>query len=232
LAHATTVSGVETGGTMMPQSEAIADRPGASRLDLYWIPLGAGASVVRVCGKTYEALAAAAQRRRRRDLFHSALVASTGDVRFFIEMAPIPDDFGPQQRGVVGEGPVGTRWARRFRVFRYEIRRWREGEIPDIRYAVASPVRIADDAGVVERVLDLLPLLPTPVWGRDELHAGEMWNSNSVISWVLTQAGVLAEAGRPPGNGRAPGWDAGVLVAERDAAVSLTSAHNAPAEGA
>lgn len=217
---------------MMPQSEAVADRPGGSRLDLYWIPLGAGASVVRVCGKTYEALAAAAQRRRRRGLFHSALVATTGDVRFFIEMAPIPDDFGPQQRGVVGEGPVGTRWARRFRVFRYEIRRWREGEIPDIRYAVASPVRIADDAGVVERVLDLLPLLPTPVWGRDELHAGEMWNSNSVISWVLTQAGVLAEAGRPPGNGRAPGWDAGVLAAERDAAVSLTSDHNAPAEGA
>jgi hypothetical protein len=68
--------------------------------------------------------------------------------------------------------------------------------------------------------------------GRDELHTGEMWNSNSVISWVLTQAGVLAEAGRPPGNGRAPGWDAGVLVAERDAAVSVTSDHNAPAEGA
>ena len=178
----------------MPQSEAIADGsepPRASRLDLYWIPLGADGSVVRVCGKTYEALAAVAQRRRRRDLFHSALVANTGDVRFFIEMTPIPDDFGPQQRGVVGEGPVGTRWARRFRVFRYEIRRWREGEIPDIRYAVASPVRIADDAGVVERVLDLLPFLPTPVWGRDELHAGEMWNSNSVISWVLTQAGVL-----------------------------------------
>ena len=49
---------------------------------------------------------------------------------------------------------------------------------------------------------------------------------------ALTQAGVLAEAGRPPGNGRAPGWDAGVLAAERDAAVSLTSDHNAPAEGA
>jgi hypothetical protein len=180
---------------MMAQSEALSDKPdppGASCLDLYWIPLGAGASIVRVSGKTYEALASVAQRRPRRDLFHSALVADTGDARFFIEMAPIPDDFGPQQRGVVGEGPVGTRWARRFRVFRYEIRRWRDGEIPDIRYAVASPVRIADDAVVVERVLDLLPMVPTPVWGRDELHTGEMWNSNSVISWVLTQDGVLA----------------------------------------
>jgi hypothetical protein len=219
----------------MAQSEAIADTPdspGASRLDLYWIPLGAGASIVRVSGKTYEALASVAQRRPQRDLFHSALVADTGDARFFIEMAPIPDDFGPQQRGVVGEGPVGTQWAQRFRVFRYEIRRWRDGEIPDIRYAVASPIRIADDAVVVERVLELLPMVPTPVWGRDELHTGEMWNSNSVISWVLTQAGVLAEAGRPPGKGRAPGWDAGVLVAERDPAVSLTSDHNPPAERA
>ena len=88
---------------------------------------------------------------------------------------------------------------------RYEIRRWREGEIPDIRYAVASRVRIADDAGVVERVPYLLPLVPTPVWGRVELHTGEMWNSNSVISWVLAQAGVLAKAGLPPGNGRGPG---------------------------
>jgi hypothetical protein len=81
----------------------------------------------------------------------------------------------------------------------------------------------------VERVLDLLPGVPTPVWGRDELHTGEMWNSNSVISWVLTQAGVLAEAGRPPENGRAPGWDAGIVVAERDPAVSPTSDHSASA---
>jgi hypothetical protein len=101
-------------------------------------------------------------------------------------------------------------------MFRYEIRRWRDGEIPDIRYAVASPVRIAVDAILVDNVLNLLPLVPTPVWGRDELHAGEMWNSNSVVSWTLTQSGLIAEAGRPPGNGCAPGWDAGVLVAKRD----------------
>jgi len=43
------------------QSELVADTPaheGAPRLDLYWIPLGAGASLVRVCGRTNEALAA------------------------------------------------------------------------------------------------------------------------------------------------------------------------------
>jgi len=42
-----------------------------------------------------------------------------------------------------------------------------------------------------------------------------MWNSNSVVSWVLSRAGLVEGAGRPPGNGRAPGWDAGVVVAGR-----------------
>ena len=182
-------------------------------VDLYWIPLGAGTRIVRTSGRTYEALSALVQRRRRCHLYHSALVVTTGDGRFIVEMAPIPDARGPQDRGVVAEGPVGTRWARPFRIFRYEIRRWHDGVIPDIGYAVASPVRITDDPVVVEGVLGLVPLVPTYVWGRDELHAGEMWNSNSVVAWVLTQAGVASRAGRPPGDGRAPGWDAGVLAA-------------------
>ena len=195
-----------------------------SRLDLYWIPLGAGASVVHASGQTYEALTALMHRRHRRDLFHSALVATTGDARFFIEMAPSPDDRGPELRGVVGQGPVGTRWAGRFRTFRYEIRRWREGEIPDLRHAVASPVRITQDASAVQRVLELVPRVPTPVWGRDEFETGDMWNSNSVISWILTEAGLVARAGRPPGNGRAPGWDAGVAVARRETESRLGAA--------
>ena len=120
------------------------------------------------------------------------------------------------------EGCVGTRWARGFRVFRYEIRRWSEGVIPDLSYAVASPVQIADDPAVVQRVLELLPLVPTPVWGRDELHTGEMWNSNSVVSWALTRAGVCSKAGRPPGGGRASGWDAGVLAARRNVIGCMT----------
>ena len=186
-----------------------------ARLELYWIPLGAGTRVVRISGKVYEACCALIQRRPRRDLYHSALVANTTDGRTVVEMAPIPDARGPRARGVVAEGCVGTRWARWFRVFRYEIRRWPEGVIPDLSYAVASPVRIADDPAVVQRVLELVPRVPTPVWGRDELHTGEMWNSNSVVSWALTRAGVCSKAGRPPGGGRAPGWDAGVLAAQR-----------------
>ena len=40
------------------------------------------------------------------------------------------------------------------------------------------------------------------------MRTGEMWNSNSVVSWALTRSGVDLTAVRPPGNGRAPGWDA------------------------
>ena len=191
-------------------------------LDLYWIPLGAGvgvgARVVRASGRTYEALAAPVQRRPRCQLYHSALVATTDEGEFAIEMTPVPGPAGREERGVVGEGAVGARWAGRLRVFRYEIRRWRGGVIPDLGFAVASPVRLTDDAEAVAGLLELVPHVPAPVWGRDELHAGEMWNSNSVVSWLLVRAGLDAAAGDPPSGGRAPGWDAGVAVARRAAA--------------
>jgi hypothetical protein len=170
--------------------------------------------VVRISGSVFEALSASYQRRPRRDLYHSALEAVTTDGRFVIEMTPIPDRHG-LERGVVAEGPVGARWARRFRVFRYEIRRWRDGEIADKSAAVSSPIRVADNVVVAQRLLDSVPLVPTPVWGRDELHAHDMWNSNSVTAWLLASIGVDAEAIQPPPNGRAPGWDAGRLAAKR-----------------
>lgn len=183
------------------------------RVDLYWIPLGAGATVIRVSGKLYEGLVAAVRRRPQCNLYHSALIASVGDHEIVIEMAPVPDGRGRHERGVVGEGPVGSRLLRRLRVFRYEIRCWPGGVIPDLSHAVASPVRVSEDPAIVQNVVDLVPLVPTLVWGRDEIRAGEMWNSNSVVSWVLTRAGVDAAAGRPPGGGRAPGWDAGIVAA-------------------
>lgn len=56
---------------------------------------------------------------------------------------------------------------------------------------------------------------PCDLWGRDELAAGERWNSNSVISWLLARSGLPAHAIRPPAGGRAPGWEAGLAVARR-----------------
>ena len=152
------------------------------------------------------------QHRHHRPLFHSALVATTREGRFIVEMTEIRDDRG-EERGVVAEGAVGMACLRRLRLLRYEIGRWRDGVIPDISYAVGGPVRITDDVAVARQMLELVPLVPTPVWGRDELDAGEMWNSNSVTSWLLATLGLDAVAGRPPLEGRAPGWDAGVAVA-------------------
>jgi hypothetical protein len=111
---------------------------------------------------------------------------------------------------------VGSRLAGRWRLFRYEIRRWRDGAIPDADAAVASPVPVASGEAPALRVLELVPAVPALVWGRDEVGAGEMWNSNSVVAWLLERAGIgTAHIGLPPG-GRAPGWDAGVAVARRE----------------
>ena len=81
---------------------------------------------------------------------------------------------------------------------------------------------MTDDVGVAERLLDLVAEAPTPVWGRNELGAGEMWNSNSLVSWVLARSGFDVDAVRLPSGGRAPGWDAGVVVARRQGAASAT----------
>jgi hypothetical protein len=42
-----------------------------------------------------------------------------------------------------------------------------------------------------------------------------MWNSNSLISWLLARGGIAVEAVGPPAGGRAPGWRAGLVVARR-----------------
>jgi hypothetical protein len=183
-------------------------------VELYWIPLGAGANVVRMSGRVYERIVAARQRRPPRPLFHSALEVLIPAGRFVIEVTPIPDTHG-EERGVVAEGPVGTRWLRRLRFLRYEIRRWREGRIPDVHEAIGSPVRVTDDVGMAQRILALVPSVPHAVWGRDELDTGDMWNSNSVVSWLLARSGMDTTPLRPPNRGRAPGWDAGLTVAAR-----------------
>jgi hypothetical protein len=105
----------------------------------------------------------------------------------------------------------------RIRTLRYEVRRWRDGRIPDVAYAVASPQRVSDDLDTARRVLELVPAIPALRWGRDELRIGDMWNSNSVVSWLLTKSGLPATDIQPPTGGRAPGWMAGIEVARLDA---------------
>jgi hypothetical protein len=195
---------------------------GTAAVDLYWLPLGAGGRCVRLNGRVYEALAARAGRRPACDLYHSALQVQIPEATFVIEQTPVPDLSG-EERGVVARGAVGARWTGRFRIFRYEIRRWRGGHIPDIAEAVDSPQRLSHDEGRARRVLDVVPEVPTPVWGRDELGTGEMWNSNSVIAWVIASSGINAESIQPPEGGRAPGWQAGLVVARRQKVASLSA---------
>lgn len=182
-------------------------------VELYWIPLGAGAGggFVRWSGRCYEAIAASLGRRRRQQLFHSALEVSVDGVTSVIEMTPVWITRG--ERGVVGEGPVGLRGLRRWRAFRYEVRRWSGGSIPDVAEAIGGAVRVSSDAVVAGRVFELVPGVPLATWGRDELGTGDMWNSNSVVSWLLASADIELDEIRPPGSGRAPGWDAGIVAA-------------------
>jgi len=182
-------------------------------VELYWLPLGAGAvATVRWSGRVYEAIAARRDHRDACDLYHSALHVRLGDDHFAIEMAPVWGNRQPA-RGVVSEGAVGLPWLGRSRFFRYEVRRWRDGIIPDIAEAVASPQRLSADIAHARRVLDLVPGFPTLTWGRDELGTGEMWNSNSLIAWLLARSGDQADLVSLPADGRAPGWSAGLVAA-------------------
>jgi hypothetical protein len=199
----------------------MAASPSIVGIDLYWLPLGAGGHSVRLNGKVFEAVAARLGGRERCDLYHSALQVQVPNGRFVIEQAPVWRE--REERGVVATGAVGARAAGRFRLFRYEIRRWRDGVIPDIAEAVDSPHRLSDDPGCARRLLELVPQVPTPVWGRDELRAGEMWNSNSTISWLITLSGLDVESIPLPRGGRAPGWQAGIVVARREQAEGAQS---------
>jgi hypothetical protein len=183
-------------------------------VDLYWLPLGAGGHSVRLNGRIFEGIASRIEGRDACDLYHSALEVRVPEGRFVVEQTPLGDRNGPA-RGAVVEGPVGTRVAGRLRLFRYEIRCWADGVIPDTAEAVESPRRLTSDLAPARRLIRLVPRVPALVWGRDELGLGEMWTSNSVISWLIASSGLEVGAVEPPSGGRAPGWHAGIELARR-----------------
>ena len=192
--------------------------PGAGDcVDLYWIPLGSGRGIgpriVRLGGRSY----AAVQRARglaAGPVFHAALVVRADAVTRSVEMAPAWGR-GARGRDVVGTGPVGMRFLGRSAMFRYEIRCSAGTVIPDLADAVDSPVEIATGVDAARRVLLAVESVPRPTWGRDALATGQMWNSNSLVAWALSRAGVDLTTVRPPAGGIAPGWEAGVRVAAR-----------------
>ena len=186
-------------------------------VDLYWLPLGAGGHFVRWNGRVYEWLVAHREGRSAANLYHAALTIGLAHVVWTVEVGPVWN-VSDADRGVVCEGPVGSRRLGRFRAFRYEVRCWPGGYIPDAAEAVQSPIRMTEDPARAEAVLHVVRDVPGLTWGRDELGTGEMWNSNSVVAWALVRADrdthPLPE---PPTGGRAPGWRAGVELARRQA---------------
>ncbi|MFL6239075.1 MAG: hypothetical protein ACJ735_06245 [Actinomycetes bacterium] len=184
-------------------------------IDLYWLPLGAGGNCVRFNGRVYERILALRERRPPSDLYHSGLQLRLDNVTYAIEMGPVWNVADPN-RGAVCQGPVGAPWLGRFRVFQYEVRCWPGGYIPDLAEAVESPRRVSEDRSHVAAVLAALRHVPPLTWGRDELRTGDMWNSNSIVSWTLASTGHDMVSIRPPVHGRAPGWQAGLKLAARE----------------
>jgi hypothetical protein len=137
----------------MPSSLAAADRS--------WIPLGAGGHSVRFNGRVFEAVEALRDHRERCEHFHAALVVAVDGDRDTIEIAPSPDAH-EADRGVVAMGAVGSRHLGRLRLFRYEVRCWRGGCIPDLGAAVGGPRRLTDDPLVARRIIDAVATVPTP----------------------------------------------------------------------
>ena len=86
---------------------------------------------------------------------------------------------------------------------------------PGHRLRVTSPQRLSSNLLVAQRVLCLVPAFPMATWGLDELDTGDMWNSNSLIAWLLARSGHDSHQVRLPPHGGAPGWSAGLVVAAR-----------------
>ncbi|HUG31763.1 MAG TPA: hypothetical protein VMM14_02630 [Acidimicrobiia bacterium] len=195
---------------MLPYDFPVESSPGVY---LYWIPLGAGGSgFVRLNGRIYEAISSRMERRAPHDIYHTAMVVHLPEGRFVVEtMWPQPDR-DTVVRGVAVEGPVFARWLSFTRTFRYEVRCWRDGILPDADDAVGGPQLISDDVSVVRSVVEQVPKVPAHTWGRRVPGTDDMWNSNSVVSWLLARAGVDMSQVSAPRGGRAPGWRSGISL--------------------
>ena len=126
-----------------------------------------------------------------------------------------------EQITLVLEGSVGRHGLARWRLLRYEVRVWPDGVLPDEKEAVGGPQVLSEDPEVIDRLLEATRHIPMLVWGRDQIGAGDMWNSNSVISWLLARAGLDMDGIEPPDGGRAPGWAAGLAAAGRPSVLTV-----------
>lgn len=193
-------------------------RPG---IMLWWLPVGAGAPtrLSQIGSGWWERIQARRGQREPQQLFHAALEVFTTDGRFIIEMAPEWSDPHIQVRGVIARGPVVFRFLGRSKLFRYEVRCWADGELSDREWAVGGPVTVSQDDAEANTLLNCIDDVPLLTWGRVVDPTEDMWNSNSVVSWLLVMTGIDASGLVPPAGGRAPGWAAGIAVAQGDSLI-------------
>ena len=179
--------------------------------------------MVRISSNCWERWRARRERRPPGRLYHSVLEIKSDGERYVVELAPawtppfgiIGTIRGRNDRGVVATGAVGSRLLGWWPWFRYEVRCWPDGVIPDLEFAVGEPLVIPLSNERAQAMIDQVAKVPCHVWGRDVLGIRDMWNSNSAIAWVLQSGGVDAASMVPPTDGSAPGWAAGVLAAEQ-----------------
>jgi hypothetical protein len=95
---------------------------------------------VRLNGIVYEALSLASIGAARVTSTTRRSTSGLRGGRFVIEMTPVRAGGGTKQ-DIVALGAVGSRRGSRFPIFRYEIRRWRDGYIPDVAEAVEPTAR-------------------------------------------------------------------------------------------
>lgn len=192
------------------------------------MPVGAGGFVVRHTSWWWELAEARRAHRPARPLFHAVLEVAVDDTRHVIEMAPTWGVPAVPDRGVVVSGPVGLRFLGFTRLFRYEVRCWRDGDIPDRAWAPAPPTTVSVDAAAARTILNRVKTVPALTWGRGIPSVSDMWNSNSLVAWLLATARISTTGLCPPEDGRAPGWRAGLAVAAEPGLASSASRRQAP----
>ena len=179
-----------------PGADRGLSEPLRAAVDLCWIPLGAGGHSVRLNGQVFEAIQAAREHRRRCELYHAAIVVELDLDRYTIEVAPSPDA-DEASRGVVGTGAVGSRHLGVLRLFRYEVRRWRNGSIPDLAAAVGKPRRLTTDPEVARRA-------PRPRRAGSETSVGPRRTAGRRDVELQLPRSLADRSGRPGGRYAAP----------------------------
>lgn len=166
------------------------------------------------CRPAHEPVVGAARRVPRSQGTSTALPCRAGSVH---RRASIHHRDGPSMGRVEGGGPrgCGDRSRRAASPRPVELVSLRSAALArrnPPRPGVGGPAIVADDDGTAQSVLRHAHEVPALTWGRQVPPTRDMWNSNSLVSWLLRVSGVPIADLSPPSGGRAPGWGAGLAL--------------------